>query len=95
MAKWLDKYENGGEYLGTTNKGFNYNGAWGGPSMQMGGNIQPPMAGADQTVPMYQMGGYVYPTTFVPQAQNGYVKNNLLKRIFNKKNFAIEVSPVE
>lgn len=71
MAKWLDKYENGGEYLGTTNKGFNYNGAWGGPSMQMGGNIQPPMAGADQTVPMYQMGGYVYPTTFVPQAQKG------------------------
>ena len=78
MAKWLDKYDapkaqNGieGTMGGLTDKGFNYNGAWGGPSMQMGGNIQPPMAGADQTVPMYQMGGYVYPTTFVPQAGMG------------------------
>jgi len=47
---WLDKYENGGEYLGTTNVGRNYSPAWGG---------------------QFQMGGYVYPTTFVPQAQNG------------------------
>jgi len=70
MAKWLDKYENGGEYLGTTNVGRNYSPAWGG-QFQMGGNIQPPMAGANQTLPMYQMGGYVYPTTFVPQAQKG------------------------
>ncbi len=38
MKKWLDKYEDGGEYLGTTNKGFNYNGAWGG-TMQMGGSM--------------------------------------------------------
>ena len=44
MAKWLDKYEDGGEYLGTTNKGFNYNGAWGGPSMQMGGELEIPQA---------------------------------------------------
>lgn len=29
---WLDKLENGGEFSGTTNKGFNYNGAWGGPA---------------------------------------------------------------
>jgi hypothetical protein len=50
MAKWLDKYENGGEYLGTTNVGRNYSPAWGG---------------------QFQMGGYVYPTTFVPQAQKG------------------------
>jgi len=55
MAKWLDKYENGGEYLGTTNKGFNYSPAWGG-QFQMGGTLQPPMAGAVQTVPMAQKG---------------------------------------
>jgi hypothetical protein len=36
---WLDRYEDGGEFLGTTNKGFNYNGAWGGPSMQDGGDL--------------------------------------------------------
>lgn len=78
MAKWLDKYDtpkaqNGieGTMGGLTDKGFNYNGAWGGPSMQLGGNLQPPMAGAVQTLPMYQMGGYVYPTTFVPQAEMG------------------------
>lgn len=29
---WLDKLENGGEFSGTTNKGFKYNGAWGGPA---------------------------------------------------------------
>ena len=40
---WLDKYvpkaQNGieGTMGGLTDKGFNYNGAWGGPSMQMGG----------------------------------------------------------
>jgi hypothetical protein len=78
MAKWLNKYDapkaqNGieGTMGGLTDKGFNYNGAWGGPSMEMGGNIQPPMAGAVQTLPMYQMGGYVYPTTFVPEAEMG------------------------
>lgn len=41
---WLSKYEkaeNGieGTMGGLTDKGFNYNGAWGGPSMAMGGNI--------------------------------------------------------
>lgn len=61
---WLDEFEmpeaqNGieGTMGGLTNIPFRYNGAWGGPSMQMGGNIQPPMAGAVQTVPMYQDGG--------------------------------------
>jgi hypothetical protein len=34
---WLDKYKEGG-YLGTTNKGFDYNGAWGG-QFQEGGEI--------------------------------------------------------
>jgi hypothetical protein len=50
MAKWLDKYENGGEYLGTTNVGRNYSPAWGG---------------------QFQMGGYVYPVNYVPQAEMG------------------------
>jgi hypothetical protein len=70
MAKnWLDKYEypkaqNGieGTMGGLTDKGFNYNGAWGGPSMQMGGTLQPPMAGAIQTVPMAQEGKNVSKT---------------------------------
>jgi hypothetical protein len=46
MKKWLDKYnapeaQNGieGTMGGLTDQGFNYNGAWGGPSMQMGGSI--------------------------------------------------------
>jgi hypothetical protein len=47
---WLDKYENGGEYLGTTNVGRNYSPAWGG---------------------QFQMGGYVYPVNYVPQAEMG------------------------
>lgn len=67
---WLDKYDapkaqNGieGTMGGLTDKGFNYNGAWGGPSMQTGGNIQPAMAGANQTVPMAQLGDSVKPIT--------------------------------
>lgn len=67
---WLDKYDapkaqNGieGTMGGLTDKGFNYNGAWGGPSMQTGGNIQPAMAGAVQTVPMAQLGDSVKPIT--------------------------------
>lgn len=31
MKNWLEKYENG-NYLGTTSKPFNYNGAWNGPA---------------------------------------------------------------
>ena len=67
---WLDKYDapkaqNGieGTMGGLTDIGFNYNGAWGGPSMQTGGNIQPAMAGANQTVPMAQLGDSVKPIT--------------------------------
>ena len=66
---WLDKYvpkaQNGieGTMGGLTDIGFNYNGAWGGPSMQTGGNIQPAMAGANQTVPMAQLGDSVKPIT--------------------------------
>jgi len=46
MEKWLDKYktpkaQNGieGTMSGLTDIGFNYNGAWGGPSMQTGGQL--------------------------------------------------------
>ena len=67
---WLDKYDvpeaqNGieGTMGGLTDKGFNYNGAWGGPSMQDGGNLMPAMAGANQTVPMAQLGDSVKPIT--------------------------------
>lgn len=38
MNNWLDKFENGGEFLGTTNRGFDYNGAWNG-QWQNGGKI--------------------------------------------------------
>ncbi len=94
MAKWLDKYdtpkaENGieGTMGGLTDVGFNYNGAWGGPSMktggwldkyQTGGNIQPPMAGAMQPMPTYAMGGslpgsvgFMYARTQSPAPSNG------------------------
>ena len=37
---WLDKYEDGGEYLGTTNKGRNYSPAWGG-QFEEGGVTSP------------------------------------------------------
>jgi hypothetical protein len=64
---WLDKYDapqaqNGieGTMGGLTDVGFNYNGAWGG-TMQDGGMLQPPMAGANQTVPMAQLGDSVKP----------------------------------
>lgn len=30
--KWLDKLQDGAKFDGLTNKGFNYNGAWGGPA---------------------------------------------------------------
>jgi len=61
---WLSKFEdapsaqNGieGTMGGLTDKGFNFNPAWGG-AWRDGGTLQPPMAGADQTVPMYAMGG--------------------------------------
>ena len=65
---WLDKYipkaQNGieGTMGGLTDKGFNYNGAWGG-TMQDGGNLMPAMAGANQTVPMAQLGDSVKPIT--------------------------------
>ena len=58
---WLDKYvpkaQNGieGTMGGLTDKGFNFNPAWGG-AWRDGGILQPPMAGADQTVPMAQTG---------------------------------------
>lgn len=65
---WLDKYDapqaqNGieGTMGGLTDIGFNYNGAWGGPSMQDGGNLIPPMAGANTSVPMAQLGDSVKP----------------------------------
>jgi hypothetical protein len=65
MKKWLDKYEipeaqNGieGTMGGLTDKGFNYSPAWGG-AWRDGGILQPPMAGANQTLPMYAMGGNI------------------------------------
>lgn len=57
MKKWLDKYENGGEFLGTTDKGFDYNGAWGG-QWQNGGEI---MNVASLSNPIAQLGGNVLP----------------------------------
>lgn len=66
MAKgWLDKYnapqaQNGieGTMGGLTDQGFNYNGAWGGPSMQVGGSIP-------GTV------GFTYARTNSPSPSNG------------------------
>lgn len=62
-GRWLDVYnapkaQNGieGTMGGLTDKGFNYNPAWGG-AWQNGGRLQPPMAGATQPLPLYQTGG--------------------------------------
>jgi hypothetical protein len=38
MNNWLDKYENGGSFLGTTNVGRDYSPAWGG-QFDMGGSL--------------------------------------------------------
>jgi len=38
MKGWMDQYEDGGKFDGLTNKGFNYNGAWGG-QFQDGGDM--------------------------------------------------------
>lgn len=58
-------------------KGRNYSPAWGG-QFKDGGNIMPAMAGANQTVPMYQMGGvlpgavgFTYARTQSPAPSNG------------------------
>jgi hypothetical protein len=52
------KAQNGieGTMGGLTDKGFDFNPAWGG-AWRDGGMLQPPMAGANQVVPMYAMGG--------------------------------------
>ena len=42
--------------MGNNIQGRNYSPAWGG-QFQDGGNLMPPMAGADTSIPMYQMGG--------------------------------------
>ena len=58
-------------------KGRNYSPAWGG-QFQDGGNLIPAMAGANQTIPMYQMGGslpgavgFMYARTINPAPSNG------------------------
>jgi hypothetical protein len=105
MAKWLDKYEQGGMVLKQKTKdnygvkpnvnddkatypdgfvgweyditGRNYSPAWGG-QFKDGGNLMPAMAGANQTIPMYQMGGslpgavgFMYARTQNPAPSNG------------------------
>lgn len=62
----INQAKNGieGTMGGLTDKGFNFNPAWGGAwrnggwldKYADGGNLQPPMAGANQTVPMAQTG---------------------------------------
>jgi hypothetical protein len=49
---WLDKYEEGG-YLGTTNKGFDYNGAWNG-QFQSGGKVKKPIIVESKNDPRYR-----------------------------------------
>ena len=77
---------------GLTDKGFNYNPAWGGAwknggwmdKYENGGNLQPPMAGAMQTVPMAQMGtslpgatGMMYARTGDTPSEGPYAKKTL------------------
>lgn len=71
MAKWLDKYntpeaQNGieGTMAGLTDKGFNYNGAWGG-TMAMGGSLPGSV-------------GFTYARTQDPAPSNGkYAKKTM------------------
>jgi hypothetical protein len=67
---WLDKYEDGGEYLGTTNVGRNYSPAWGG-QFAMGGSI-PGSVGSTyaRTQGIPSEGKYAKKT--LPSAQNGH-----------------------
>jgi hypothetical protein len=90
MKKWLDKYEipeaqNGieGTMGGLTDKGFNYNPAWGG-AWKNGGNLQPPMAGVQQPLPMYAAGGnlpgsvgFTYARTGSTPSEGPYAKKTL------------------
>ena len=52
MKNWLDKYEEGG-YLGTTNKRFDYNGAWNG-QFQEGGKVKKPIIVESKNDPRYK-----------------------------------------
>lgn len=78
MKNWLDKYEEGG-FLGTTNKPFNYNGAWGG-TMQTGGSIPGATGFTYGRIGSTPSNGK-YAKKTLPSAQNGqeisYYQNGL------------------
>ena len=86
MKKWLDKYEapkaqNGieGTMGGLTDKGFNYNGAWGG-QFQMGGNVYPvnyvPQSAMGSSIPGSV--GFTYARTNSPAPSEGpYAKKTM------------------
>lgn len=70
----MDTFQHGGKFLGTTNKGLNYNGAWGGPA-QNGKNVKdvrrigdemilPPIKQLKHTIPRY------IPTGGAPQVSD-------------------------
>jgi hypothetical protein len=76
MEKWLDKYktpkaQNGieGTMGGLTDIGFDYNGAWGGPSMAMGGSLSGPTGMFYARVGAPSNGKYAKKT--MASAQNG------------------------
>jgi len=53
LAKWKQqKMESGGKFDGLTNKGFNYNGAWGGPAQ--GGKKVKPLVVTSENDPRYK-----------------------------------------
>jgi hypothetical protein len=75
---WIDEMENGGQFDGLANKGFNYNGAWGGPAQN--GTSMPGSVGfsyARTGAP--SNGPYAKKTT--PSAQDGIrMSNSKMKR---------------
>ena len=80
--------------LAYNTKGRNYSPAWGG-QFQDGGNLMPAMAGANQTMPMYQMGGNLFntnKTAWVDSIHNARKGDlNFVQRMFDQRAGSIQI----
>ncbi len=86
---WLDSFEDGGQFSGLTNEGFNYNGAWGGPA-QNGKVIEstgvkkpktPKLISEDKKLSKAISDEY----SFIKQWQNSPKYNEMLKGKYNSE----------
>ena len=80
--------------LAYNTKGRNYSPAWGG-QFEDGGNLMPAMAGANQTMPMYQMGGNLFntnKTAWVDSIHNARKGDlNFVQRMFDQRAGSIQI----